>query len=323
MNTELEDSFDPNENEISIDNSIEDSEPSVLDQLQTGEAKYEDLEPAVRKSARKEWLNSLDKETRYLADNGWSDQHVFIGKDKNGNPIEWKTKEEFARILERPRVAKERDSHLLSEIKKRDAQIEKLQSIAKFNTDRSLQAEENQINTEIKTAREYQDLDAYEAALEKKKALEESKNQIQGFYQEEKIVPQGNPLDNLQPQDRESFLEFKEAIPMLGIDPIINQFVENKWNEVQNSITMSFQEKLNYIQRTVKSSFPSKFNKVTTNFMQTTNSVNNNPIKTTTSEVTTKYNNLPENDKIRVTNLIASGKFSSKEAVLKSYGLIK
>ena len=323
MNIETEDSFESNENEVSINNSIEDSEPSVLDQLETGETKYEDLEPAVRKSVRKEWLNSLDKETRYLADNGWSDQHVFIGKDKNGNPIEWKTKEEFARILERPRVAKERDSHLLSEIKKRDDQIKRLQNLTKFNADRSLQAEEAQINAEIKAAREYQDLDAYEAALEKKKVLEQSKNQIEGFYQEEKAIPQGNPLDNLQPQDRESFLEFKEAIPMLGLDPTINQFVENKWNEVQNSVTMSFQEKLNYIQRTVKSSFPSKFNKVTTNFMQTTNSVNNNPIKTATSAVTTIYNNLPEYDKTRVTNLIASGKFSSKEAVLKNFGLIK
>ena len=323
MEIEIEQFFEPSQNEISIDSSAENSEPSVLDQLQNEEVKFEELDPAVRNSVRKEWLSSLeDEETKYLAKAGWSDKHVFLGKDKNGNPIEWKTKEEFARILNRPRVAKERESHFIEEIRKRDSQIEKLQNLAKFNADRSLQAEEAQINAEIKAAKEYQDLEAYETALEKKKALEQSKNQIEGFYQEEKVVPQGNPLDNLEPQDRESFLEFKEAIPMLGVDSTINQFVENKWKEVQNSKTMSFQEKLNYIQRTVKSAFPSKFNKVTTNFMQTTNSVNNNPIKTTTPAVTKTYNDLPERDKKRVTDLIASGKFSSKEAVLKNYGLV-
>lgn len=319
MNEELE-LQEPIETTVEID-SPEDSEPSLLDKLYAGEINYEELDPSTKKSIKKEWVSGLDDHKRYLHENGWVDKPLFVGKDRNGNPIDWKTAEEFERILGRPKVAKERESHLVEELRRSKDEIEKLKQLTKFSAERSLKSEEAQIDVEIAAAREYGDIDAFERAQAKKIALEQSKSQVQGFYQEP--VQTGNVLDNLNPEDRQSFLDFKTEIPMLGTDIAVSKFVEAKWNEVQNANSLTFDQKLNYIKRTTTAAFPSKFATKTNNFMPTSTNTNNSTVKTTPSNVNTVFNSLPERDKVRVSNLIASGKYSSKEDVLKSFGLIK
>lgn len=302
---------------------IEAHEPSLLDKVNTGEVDFKDLDPATRKSVLNEWRSSLtDERLKYLSMNGWSDKHVFLGKDKNGNPIEWKTADEFERILKRPQVAKERESHLIEELRKRDAELEKLKNLTKFNAENALKKEEREIELKLKNARENFDTEALEAALEEKRSLEANKSQIQQYYQAPTPVQTANPLDNLLPEDRESFLSFKAELPMLGEDSALTQFVQKKWSEVESANSLSFQQKLDYIKKTTVTAFPSKFSKPTTNFMQTTNNINNNPIKAPSNKAAEVYAKLPDRDKAKIARLIESGKFANKEAVLKNFGLI-
>lgn len=303
---------------------VEAPEPSLLDKVEQGEMDFKGLDPATRKSVLNEWRSNLtDERLKYLSSQGWSDKHVFLGKDRNGNDIEWKTADEFERILKRPRVAKERESHLIEELRRRDTEIEKLKNMTKFNAERALKSEEKEIETKLKNARESFDTDALEAALEEKRNLELSKNQVQQFYQEAPPPQTGNVLDNLLPEDRQSFLDFKSDLPSLGTDTSLTQFVQNKWSEVESANSLTFQQKLDYIKKTTQAAFPSKFSKQQpVNFMQTTNSINNNPVKSAPNKVNEVYNKLPDRDKNTITNLVASGKFASKEAVLKNYGLI-
>jgi hypothetical protein len=314
------------ENPISNVAEEDPSEPSLVDKIYTGEIDYKSLDKSTKNTVLKEAYSRLTEEQQYLWDQGWRAKPFFIGKDKNGNEIVWKNEEEFSRILKRPHVAKERESHLIQELKKSKEEIERLKNITKMNMERNLENDEVAINAEIERAKFDLDSEGLEKAIIRKAQLKQNKEQVKQYYEE--APPPSNTTNivgQLAPEDSDALLNFRADNAWYGNDPVMSQFAYKEFVELNNlAPNKSFSEKLNLVQKRTMAAFPSKFTKSNTNnFMPTTNTTNNAPLtKFNTNKVEEVYNKLPTRDKERVANLIASGKFSSKEAVLKNYGLI-
>lgn len=308
---------------------MEEKEHSLLDKIYAGEVDYKSLDPATKTTVKKEWESGLDERQKYLHKMGWVDKPFFNGFDKNGNPIEWKTAEEFEKILSRPYVKRERESHLMIELEKSKKEIERLTKLTKMNLERNLQNDEMAIDARIKDAKENFDPEALEKALEDKRKFQANKEEVKQYYEAPKPTnpqPTEQEIIAQMPEDlKEAYFDFKGKNLWFGLksEPELNQFAEQEWNSIQYAPNMNEKQKFDYISQRVRQAFPSKFPKQQTNYMPTTNAVTNKPIlKPEQKAAEGVYEKLPQRDKEKISSLIASGKFANREAVLKNFGLI-
>lgn len=312
------------ENSISIEIEDDISEPSLVDKIYTGEVDYRSLDGSTRKTVLNEVYNKLDDRKKFLWDKGWKDRPFFLGKNRDGSEAPWKDADEFERTLKIPSVAKERDNHLLEENRKLKQEIERISNLTKLNTERGLQAEEAQIDAEIRNAKEYSDFDAYEKALEKKKLLQDNKNQIEQYYQkppEEKPLPPSEIVNSLLPEDRDAILDFRAENIWFGKDAVMSEFLTQEVAEL-NKIApsnMSFKQKLELAKKRTSAAFPSKFPNKPTNYMQT-NNIENTPFNPKSATKMT-FEKLSDMDKKRVDRMVLSNSkdYPSREAVVNKY----
>ncbi len=310
---------------------IHDNEPSLVDKIYEGEVDFRGLDASTRKTVLKEAYNRLDDKGRAAWNNNWRDKPFFLGKDRNGNDVPWKTAEDFLKTLEVPQVKKEREGHqrLVEELRKRDQEIERLKKMTKMNLDRNLENDEAAINSEIKRAKEEFDVEALEAALERKRGLQKNKEQVKEYYETPEAPQLKSERDLLaeMPDDlRESYLDFKKENLWFGLatEPTINAFANQEYETIQFANNMTPKQKFDYVSSRVRQAFPSKFPKNNNTMYMPTTTKTASPIVKTENKNSAEslYANLPDRDKVTISNLVASGKFTSKEAVMKHYGLI-
>ena len=293
---------------------------STLQKLEVGEINYQALDHRSKNEVQSKVLNELDDKGLQAWKEGWKPKAMFgdgtgVGKDREGNEIHWKSADEFLEARKIPQIARERDNKLLAEEnRKLKEELEKVSNVTKFTAERGIQADEEKIAADIKQAKEYGDIEAYERALEKKKVLDQERSKINQYYQQP--VQNVNVLDQLTPEDRNSFLNFKVEVPQLGTDPVITQFITNEWEGLQHSTSLTFQEKLDYIKNRTTRAYPDRFGKPMT-FMPTTNTVNNKLSTPDNSKIT--YEKLSPREQNSVDRLVLSKKFPSREAVIKQF----
>lgn len=304
------------------------NEPSLVDKIYHGEVNFRELDGATRKTVLKEVYNNLDERKKFLWDNGWRDQPFFLGKNRNGDEITWKDADEFEKTLKVPQVKKERENHLIDELKKRDAEIEKLKKATHSNFDYTIKKDEASIEARIAKAKAEFDTDALYEAMNEREQLRLRKEEAKQYYEAPVQNSTPNPQDainQLLPEDREALLDFDRNNPWYKADPTMAQYAINEMNQThQLQPHLSFRDKLEFVRRRTMAAFPSKFQTKPTNFMPTTNTVNNQPLKTNpaTKNAETVYNNLSQRDKDKLNNQVAAGKIPNREAGLKKYGLI-
>lgn len=298
------------------------AESTLLNQARTGEVDFRSLDPSTRRKVLDEERESLSPREQRLWEYGWRPKYLFLGKDRNGNDVPYKTADEFERTLKIPSVSKERDNHVLEENKRLKEELERVSKLTKINIERGLQAEEAQIDIEIKTAKEYGDFDAYEKAEAKKRLLQEDKNNIQKYYEapkEQQHKPsEAEVVSKLTPEDQDVYFEFKSNNLWFGIDNTLSEFAGKEWQAIQYAPNMSFKQKLDYIQKRTATAFPSKFPNKNINFMPTSNNNQNAPLNQKPANEMT-YAKLTDMDKKRVDRLVLSGQFTSREAVIKRF----
>ncbi len=295
-------------------------EPSLVDKIYAKEVDYRGLDSSTRKTVLNEAYSRLDDEGKLAWDNKWRDEPFFLGKNRDGSEAKWKTAKEFLETLKIPQVKKERDNHLVEEMRKMREENEKLR------IDRNLEQDEAAIEAELARAKEDFDWEAHDKAKAKKDTLQLKKNQAKQLYEVEQAPSQQASeqeiIGKMPAVEREAYVNFKARNLWFGADKDLSAYAAREHDVIQYS-NLSFQEKLEYVEKKVKAAFPSKFPKGTTSFAPTATTTSNSTMKTTGGKnVDSAFNSLPDRDKAKVGSLIASGKFASKEAVLKSFGLI-
>ncbi len=306
----------------------DDNEPSVVDKIYSGEVDFRTLDGATRKTVKEAAKNRYDEIQKQASELGWSDKPFFLGKDRNGNDVPWKSAEEYLKTFNLPQVKKERANHFAEENRKLKEELDKLTKMTKMNLDRNLQNDEVAIETRIKNAKENLDVDELEKALEEKRKFQANKNEVKQYYEnpaQEKQLTEQEIIAQMPEDLKEAYFDFKGKNLWFGLknEPELNQFAQQEWNSIQYATNMNEKQKFDYVSARVRQAFPSKFPKQTTNYMPTTNTVTNKPIiKTDQKTSESVYEKLPQRDKEKISNLIASGKFSNREAVMKNFGLI-
>jgi len=317
-----------NENAVEIQPDIsttEDhsSEPSLVDKIYSGDLDYRSLDGSTRKTVLKEAYERLDETGKAAWDANWRDKPFFLGKNRDGSEAEWKSAEEYLNTLKIPQVKKERENHFIEENRRLKQEIDNIKNLTKLNLERNLDQEELAIEAEIARAKESFEFDDYEKALKKREILKLNKDKAKQFYDApiERPNSEQEILSSMPEVERQAYLDFRTKNDWFGIDESLSQFATKEFNVIQQS-NMSLKDKLEYVEKRTKAAFPSKFPKKTTSFVQTAPSNSNATFKSTVNKANSIWNGLPDRDKEKVNNLIASGKFTSKEAVLKDYGLI-
>lgn len=214
---------------IEIEVSDQEGEDITVTDILEKKVKFFSLPSEQRDYLKNQWKNSLtSEEDKLLADSGWSPEEMFGGKDRYGNPVKWKNKEEFKRdfIDNKKTSYKSELDRTREEMAAMKTQMEEMAKLVKIQTSNTLRNEEEELKIKIAQAKEDYDFETYDKLLARKQEIENQKQLFVKKEPEKQVYQEPAPVQ-LTFEEQEAVANFRRE----NID-----FAENLMAKNQSAI---------------------------------------------------------------------------------------
>jgi len=315
-NTEIEQTESPvTTQDVTQDIKTESQEPDNSYQEVLEGKDFFSLPYSQREELKKIVREKLPETGKEALDLGWTPKEMFRGKYKDGTEKPWEDAETFlTRVKEEAPVRNERMRKMAQENEayRKDQQdlqkkIDKMLEINRAQLEKDLLRDEALTARELSDAKEMSDVDAYEAALNRQKRVDEQKLKLKTFEEP--------PLPPVNPEISPVVQEWIDNNGWIVNDPALLGYAQG----IDKSLTaqhpnMSQKELLEMVTADVRKTFPLKDPTPRQTYKGSNNAANfGNKPKTKT------FSDLPAIEQKQAEILIKQGVWKDKADFLKTY----